>query len=182
MDLSYLVQFDEQNNRTRHLVTFEEVKADLYRLLSNKRHNAMFKHLVGYVWKLEYGDMKGHHYHLLLFFKGSEVNGDFKKGREIGEYWRDVITKGRGYYFNCNGKKNDYAHLGIGMIHADKEEDAHLRFNLIHYVLPYLIKSDQYLKVKLKMNDRSIGKGVMPKKKSNAGRPRKALKAISGLL
>ena len=170
IDLSYLVEHDEQNNRTRHLVTLEDVKADLKRLLSNKRHNTIFDDLVGYVWKLEYGDLKGYHYHLILLFNGNNVKGDFKKGKEIGEYWRDVITKGRGYYFNCNGKKSDYAHLGIGMINAEGEEDAHLRFNLIHYVMRYLVKSDQYLKVKLKMNDRSIGKGLMPKKKSNAGR------------
>jgi hypothetical protein len=72
--------------------------------------------------------------------------------------------------------------LGIGLINADTEEDAHLRFNLIHYVLRYLVKSDQYLKIKLKMNDRSIGKGLMPKKKSNAVRPRKAYRSLNGLL
>jgi hypothetical protein len=96
-DLSYFVEHDEQNNRTKHLVTLQEVKANFYQLLSNKRHNAIFDDLVGYVWKLEYGDLKGYYYHLILFFKGSEVKCDFKKGREIGEYWRDVITKGRGY-------------------------------------------------------------------------------------
>jgi hypothetical protein len=67
------------------------------------------------------------------------------------------------------------------MINAEGEEDAHLRFNLIHYVLSYLVKSGQYLKVKLKMNDRSIGKGVMPKEKSKAGRPRKALRVLNSL-
>ncbi|MDP2780063.1 inovirus-type Gp2 protein [Devosia sp.] len=174
IDLSYLVEHDEQNDRTRHLVTLEEVKDDLYRLLSNKRHNAMFDHLEGYIWKLEYGDLKGYHYHLLFFFKGSELKSDFHKGEQIGKYWRDVITKGRGYYFNCNRKKTNYTHLGIGMINADSAKDTHLRFNLTHYVLRYLIKSDQYLKLKLKKNDRSIGKGMVLKKKSNAGRPRAA--------
>jgi hypothetical protein len=182
LDLSYLIERDEQSNRTHQLVSLEQVKEDLFRLLRNKRHNAMFDALVGYIWKLEYGDLKGYHYHLILFFKGSEVRSDYFKGKEIGDYWRDVITGGRGIYFNCSGKKSEYAHLGIGMINSDSEQDAALRFNLIHRVVRYLTKSAQYLKVKLKATDRSIGKGVVPKKLSNAGRPRLALKSAEAVV
>lgn len=182
IDLSYLVQRDEQSNRTHQIVSLEQVKDDLFRLLRNKRHNAMFDALVGYIWKLEYGDLKGYHYHLILFFKGSEVRSDYHKGKEIGEYWRDVITEGRGLYFNCNGKKDDYAYLGIGMINSDSVDDAPLRFNLIDRVVRYLTKSDQYLKVKLKATDRSIGKGVMPKRISHAGRPRQGVRSMQGVI
>ena len=57
------------------------------------------------------------------------------------------------------------------------DRDRSFRFIVTHYVLRYLIKSDQYLKVKLKKNDRSIGKGMVLMKKSNAGRPRKVIES-----
>ena len=52
--------------------------------------------VVGYVWKLEYGREKGHHYHMMLFLDGAKVRQDVVIAKRIGEYWNCVVTLGKG--------------------------------------------------------------------------------------
>ena len=139
-------------------ITLDEVKNDLEHFLSNRRNKpSLFSNMDGYIWKLEYGPDKGYHYHLLLFFNGSKHQNDYYLAKEIGEYWKHCITKGRGIYFNCNAKKSDYWYIGIGMIRRD---DDMMIFNLKHRVVGYLVKSDQYLMAKLLGNNRCFGMGA----------------------
>lgn len=172
LDLSYLVTIDESNGKPIQLVTLEQARKDFSNFINNKRHNSLFKNMVGYICKLEFGAQKGYHFHLIFFFLGSKVQNDPYIAHRIGTYWREVITAKRGIFFNCNLKKRNYQHLGIGMMHADSPIDSELRFNLINRVLRYLTKSEQFLKIKLAKNDRVISKGKMPVRISNAGRPR----------
>ena len=138
-------------------ITLDEAKNDLEHFLSNRRSKpSLFENMDGYIWKLEYGPDKGYHYHLVLFFNGSKHQNDYYLAKEIGEYWKHSITKGRGIYFNCNAKKNDYWHLGIGMVKRDDDE---MILNLKHRVIGYLVKSDQYLMAKRLGNNRCFGMG-----------------------
>lgn len=138
-------------------ITLDEAKRDLEHFLSNRRSKpSLFENMDGYIWKLEYGPDKGYHYHLVLFFNGSKHQSDYYLAREIGEYWKHCITKGRGIYFNCNAKKSDYWHIGIGMIRRD---DDTMISNLKHRVIGYLVKSDQYLMAKRLGNNRCFGMG-----------------------
>lgn len=173
LDLSYLVSMDENTFETKQLVKLADAKCDLEHLLKNRRHNALFEHMVGHIWKLEYGKNKGYHYHLILFFLGSKVQNDAYIAHQIGNYWKVDITDKRGIFHNCNNNKDKYIHLGIGRINANSPEDAHLRFNLINYVLKYFTKQEQYLRIKLDPKDRTIGRGLMPDAHSGRGRPRK---------
>lgn len=100
---------------------------DRDRLISNMKHNKIFKYKIGFVWKIEYTKFKGHHFHWMLFFRGAKVKSSVDKSFKIGEYWRDVITKGKGIFFSCNAKMNQYRFLGIGRIHQSLPADAHLR-------------------------------------------------------
>ena len=77
---------------------------DLDRLFGNARHNSLFAFMKGYIVKLEYGVDKGIHAHALLFFDGSKRNNSshIQLAKEIGEYWINMITKGRGAYWNVN--------------------------------------------------------------------------------
>jgi len=173
IDLGYLVSVDGCGE-FRQNVTLEQVTADFDRFIRNMRHNSIFKNLYGYIWKLEYGEQKGYHYHLILFFKGSEQEKDVHIGFQVGNYWMKNITSNRGIFFNCNAKKGEYTHLGIGMIDINAESYADLRFNLNYYVVQYFTKNEQYLKIKLTEKYRVIGKGEVPMKSNNAGRPRLA--------
>ena len=64
----------------------------------------------------------------------------------------------------------DYKDCGIGMInHAD----SHKRENLLNHVVPYMLKADQSIDdLRENGRERAITKGITPKPKSGAGRPR----------
>jgi hypothetical protein len=122
-------------------VTFDALESDLYRLQNNARHNTLFDEMLGYVFKIEYGMEKKLHVHALLFFNGHKHKSDVYLAQQIGEYWKTVITLGRGCYWNCNQGKGTYKHLGIGDIHFS---DAVKRDNLM-IAVEYLCKKHQQL-------------------------------------
>jgi Inovirus Gp2 len=148
-----------------------EAKEDRKHFFNNvKSNNSLFEHLVGYVWKLEYGIDKGYHYHMLFFFDGSKVRQDETIAMLIGEYWENTITNGRGIYYNCNANKDQYEHLGIGLINHN---DIVLRGNLKQWVATYLIKTDHYAKMLVPDNGRTFGRSEILKPNENRlGRPR----------
>lgn len=92
------------------------------------------------------------------------------KGTQIGEYGKDNIAKGRGIYHNCN--QNDYKeNKAIGMIEHNDENKRKL---LDEKVLTYFCKDEQSVdELKLNIKDRAFTRGIAPKIKSKAGRPRK---------
>ncbi|MBX9899618.1 MAG: inovirus Gp2 family protein [Burkholderiaceae bacterium] len=90
-------------------VALEEVQKDRERFFANmKGKTSLFRHLVGYVWHIECGREAGYHLHLMLFFDGSKVHKHEHIAQEIGNYWQNEITNGRGYFENCNRKKEKY--------------------------------------------------------------------------
>lgn len=126
--------------------------------------------MVGYVWKLEYGREKGHHYHMMFFLDGAKVRQDIVIAKLIGEHWSNVITQGRGVYYNCNGNKDKYKYCGVGMISHNEAEK--LR-NLKEKAAIYLTKADRYVSACMPDNRRSFGKGNSPKLGGRSvGRPR----------
>ncbi len=145
-----------------------QAKRDVTHFFSNTRSNSLFDHMVGYVWKLEYGLDKGFHYHMLFFFDGSRVMRDVRIAMLLGEYWDIVITRGRGMYYNCNSIKGNYKVCGIGEInYFDSEKIADLK-----YSVEYLTKPDYYGKI-FTRNGRTFGRGEMPQPRThNKGRPR----------
>lgn len=158
VDLSY----SKESSKTTQAVA----KQDRERLFGNARSNKLFAGMVGHIWKLEHGPEKGFHYHMMFFFDGSKVREDVTLARRVGEYWSDVVTKGRGLYFNCNANKHAYKTCGVGMI--DHTQSA-LREALRGAVV-YLTKTDLYMK--LQTEGRGMGKGLSPGPKGPRGRPR----------
>ena len=158
-------------SKARDGITLQMAQIHMERFLNNSHKNSIFEHQCGYIRKLEYGSKKRYHFHLMMFFHGSWEIKDVHKAFEIGEYWKNAITKGAGCYYNCNQSKNRYKRLGIGMITHD---DQVMRSNLL-YAISYLCKSEQSVQVKdNSARVKSLVRGIMPKaKSSNAGRPRK---------
>ncbi len=165
VDLYYLPE--HANN-----VTLSEAKRDFEHFLYVFRRNKGFtKHLNGYLWKLEFGHQKKLHFHMLFFYDGDYVRNDSYWANRIGCYWRDVITCGRGKFYNGNTKENKYKFerngwLGIGMInrrHDDPEKDTGKikRDILLNKILKYMMKSEQFILAK-KLSEsgfRLFGKG-----------------------
>lgn len=125
--------------------------------------------LVGYMWKVEWQELKGFHFHTLLFMDGSKVRNEAAIGRYVEAHWKKV-TEQQGYTWNCNLDKSKYGEkLGVGMIHASDEL---LIFNLKHTVTSYLTKPDAYVRFLLGDDFRIFGRSCLPKAHSGMGRPR----------
>lgn len=148
-----------------------DIKKDVKKLLDNRRGKpSIFQDQVGYVVKYENAPGKGPHAHALFLYDGQHVQKDAYIGDQIGKYWSENITVGRGVHHNCNRDKDKYKDCGIGMInHAD----SHKRENLLNHVVPYMLKADQSIDdLRENGRERAITKGITPKPKSGAGRPR----------
>ncbi|MQA21527.1 YagK/YfjJ domain-containing protein [Rugamonas rivuli] len=164
--------FKQQGVLGKEEVSIEKTKKLLLKFLNAKRSNNIFSDVVGYVWKLEYGELKGYHYHLLIFMNGSNTQRDIYRGLMMGQYWIS-LTQGDGVFYVSNFKKRYFAKnglLGIGMV-SHFEQDKRKNLNTI---LRYFFKPDQYLKEKPAKGTRTCGKGEsMSLSRTRAGRPRK---------
>jgi hypothetical protein len=162
VDLAYKKPYSQD-------ITLEDANKDVNRMFNNMRSKpSIFKDKVGYICKKEYTEDKGLHLHTIIVYDGQKVQKDAFKGDEIGKYWNDEITKGKGSYHNCN--RNNYEKNGIGMLdHRDTEK----RKILDEKVISYLCKDEQDIgMLKENKKDRAFTRGTLPKKKGNIGRPR----------
>lgn len=151
-------------------ITFEDASKDLNKMLNNTRSKpTVFGEMIGYITKKELGEDKGVHIHVAIIYNGNIVREDITKAQQIGEYWKNNITKGKGVFHNCS--KNEYKNKAVGVIDY-KDEEKRKIFD--EKVLTYLCKDEQSIdSLKTNIKDRAFTRGIAPKKKSNAGRPRK---------
>lgn len=168
LDLSYDARWARQ-------ITVEEAQKDLKHLLNNTRHKeSLFDDLIGYIWKLEQGKFGGTHFHVLLFFTNDHLQNVSYRAQQIGEYWKSVITKGNGRYYNCHTAENTnrYDEIGLLAIGRVEHSDTQKRNNLLR-ILAYFCKDTQPIEDKPKRTSRTFGRGTMPKKReTKMGRPR----------
>lgn len=140
-------------SKIKDTMTIEEAIDDRDTYLRAVKHR--YHHLLGYVWKLEYGVARGYHYHMAFIFNGNKVQGDISLGRQLGEFWKSLSREPRTYY-NCNADRDKYDVLGaygIGMVHHDDLEKRHL---LLHNALRYLLKLDEALLAEMHERFRSV--------------------------
>ncbi|PBI85546.1 hypothetical protein BKP43_48190 [Variovorax boronicumulans] len=157
----------------RDNLSLEDVRGyfkEFLKLKRRKQFKGVFEHSVGYIRKLEHKSRKGHHYHLIMFFNGQRVEDDYYYASELGKFWAETVTKGKGVFHNCNANKFGYRRCGIGLIdHTETTK----RAVLTKLAMGYLAKSDELCKPaadKIRRFQRSL---VNPRK-SPAGRPRNA--------
>lgn len=162
VDLGYL---------SDHPASLEQAKQDFSRFLNNHRNNSIFQDLEGYIWHLEWAFQTGYHWHVLLFFNGSERWRDAYIAHQAGKYWVQTITQGRGRYHNCNADKNKYRQLGIGMISA---HDSDKRAVLEGKVLEYLTTVDELAQPRVPRGTKVFGTSHMPEDHPGTGRKRRA--------
>ena len=145
-------------------VTYEQFRTDVDYLLNIIPSNPAFKDLVGYIWKLEHGNDKGYHVHLLLFYDGAKRWSDYYIAQQIGEFWQNNITLEKGLYFNCNTKeqKEQYHYCYLGMVHRSEQQKIDW---IIAQGVSYLVKTDEYLRLTKLDRRRVLGKGVIKSKK-----------------
>ncbi|MFP6557774.1 hypothetical protein WJ542_05465 [Paraburkholderia sp. B3] len=152
--------------------TYETVQQHRDRFFAARRFNRLMSGIRNYVWAIEQGEDTGLHLHVILFYS-AEHNRDEFIAKQIGEYWVDAITEGKGEYWNSNAERlkrkyKERGHgVGVGQINwNDTERREALRRNLV-----YLAKAEQYLMIKCAERVRTFGMGKAPEK-VKAGRPR----------
>lgn len=160
------------------ILPLEDALSDLDRFFDRMRSHPLFHGKVGFIVKTEYGLDKGIHFHLILFFNGSQRNGSSHchLAQQIGEYWVQDIVLHQGLYWNCNAQASDFVRLdrlGIGLIHWNEIQT---RKNLCDYVLAYVCKHEQGLRCHYLPKARLIRRGHYPAPNlSGVGRPRKMI-------
>ncbi len=135
-------------------ITPEIAKQQRQQLLRNMKRNRIFRHVLGTVWKLEYGPDRGFHYHILFFLDGNKSRCGINICEQFGKYWVSAITEGKGSYFNCNVRPERYEKSGIGMVKYDdilKQEGLQRAVN-------YLTKIDTFARLALPGNVRTFGR------------------------
>jgi hypothetical protein len=152
-------------------MTLDDANSDFNRMMNNRRSKpSIFKELVGHMCKKEYTENKGVHFHAFFFYDGQKVLKDILKADQIGEYWINEITKGKGSYHNCNRNRNKYLFPAVGIL---DHKDSKKRENL-DIAVSYLCKDDYQDIEPIKSNekDRAFVRGTIPKSKKKLGRPR----------
>jgi hypothetical protein len=136
--------------------------------------NKLMAGIENQVWSIEQAEVAGLHLHVILFYS-AESNHDEHIAKLICEYWVNVVTDGKGDYWNSNDPKlkkkyEERGHgLGVGQINwNDFAKREALRVNLV-----YLAKAEQYLMSKLTSGIHTFGMGLV-RKKAKSGRPRSA--------
>lgn len=142
IDFGYISTFCPGVGFKGHAMTFEQAKLHRDKLLKFVRKGPYSKHLAGYMWKMEYGFEKGYHFHMAFFFDGQKLSKDINIADAIGAYWKDEVTEGKGMYFNCNKKKEEYEHCGIGTV--SRTDDT--KWAYLEEAMRYLTKVDLYLR------------------------------------
>ncbi|MEX3930362.1 hypothetical protein AB4Y32_00860 [Paraburkholderia phymatum] len=155
----------------RRWITLETIQEHRERFFAARRFNKLMSGIKNYVWAIEQGEDTGLHLHVILFYS-ADHNRDEYIGQQIGEYWADVVTEGKGDYWNSNAQwlKKSYKKkrgVGVGQINwNDAEKRKTLRENLV-----YLAKAEQYVMITGAERIRTFDMGQVPKK-MKAGRPR----------
>ena len=155
-------------------VTLDDVNKHIKKITSDTRSKpSIFEHKVGYIAKKEYTKDKGVHIHAVYFFDGQKVKNGAYKAKQIGEYWIESVTGGKGTYHNCNLNADDIYgdNNALGILdHSDTEKREKL-----DQAISYLHKEEQDIApIKKSKGDRAFVRGIMPKTKNNKGRPRKS--------
>lgn len=124
-------------------VTFEEVRTDRERLFSNmKGKPSLFRHLIGFIWRIDCTPKAGYHLHVALFFDATQCEEQEWLAHQIGEYWSSDITQARGRYIIPGYKNSD--RFGLRSI---SQSDWVARSNLREMVLSKLCAVDRLIQV-----------------------------------
>ena len=154
--------------------SIEQLQAERDQFFQHRRSNALFDDMVGYIWVMEYGQGRGAHLHLILFFNGQRVQKDTYYAIEICAYWKRIAGPS-GWANTSNLDKRKLQRdgtCGIGLINHHDED----MIQNLHRVIDYLFKLEQHLPYRPSKNFRTMGRGeLLGKTGMSSGRPRISL-------
>jgi hypothetical protein len=173
LDLAYRKEF-QPDMGDLHAVSIAEAFEHRERFLRNLPRWIQKNALLGYMVKTEYTLRRSIHHHLLVVIDASKYPSDIYWAKVLGENWEQEITQGRGEHFNVNAKRGSTGpDSGIGRVKVSDEAKV---FNLMHRVLPYLVKPDFRVRWLLPKRHRLFLKSLArPLTGTKPGRPRQSL-------
>ena len=143
LDLEYLSIYGPGAGFHAHPISFEIARCHRDQFLAYLRTGPFAEHLVGYIWKMEYGFEKGYHTHYVIALNAQKVCRDILIAHMLGMYWKHTITAQAGMFWNCNKNKESYDQCYLGML--TRKEAA--KWELLGEKVRYLTKVDHYIRL-----------------------------------
>lgn len=154
----------------------DQVKKDLRTFL---RHVGRTDNLniLGYIWKLEFGQRRGFHYHFIFILDSRDHSQEIKIAQQIGQIWEKVIGV-EGTFHNCHFKavNNQYDKLAIGRLHRHEQQ----KYQYLLELLRYFAKKDQFILHKNIGKERTLGTSIDRDTKKSMGRPKRTEQQVEG--
>lgn len=154
-----IIRLDLRYGKTQN-PRLSQVKEDLQTFLRYlKRTNSLND--VGYIWKCEFAEKTGYHFHCFFFLDGRLHSQDIKLAQQIGEIWKKVVGS-EGVYHNCNldAHKGKYRDIGIGTLHRNDQE----KYQYLIAAIRYITKRDQFIVHKQMLEDEEKERQLSNKK------------------
>ena len=148
IDLGYANQRKEMLDGSTSVTKIDPliIDNDLTHLRNNLRSNSkLFGHHVGYVWRLDVNAFGLQKIHLLLFCNISSTSRksvpyQLNLAQQVGIYWSNKVTKGRGTYCLCEKIQRLDTFLGFDII---KKSDSK-KLKILDKHLYYMSAKDLY--------------------------------------
>lgn len=109
--------------------------------LKDNHRKALFKNVAGYVWKLEYSEIKGSYIHFILYLQNSDLLLTDYIADQFGKFWVESVTNNQGSYLICKAGVALRRSSVTGVVMVD-EKDVFTRLSVD---LKCLMMKDFYL-------------------------------------
>ncbi len=121
----------------------------------------------GYCWRLEYGPIKGPHYHFCIFLDAALHQNDKQIAFLLGEHWKTIITGGNGTYFSCNAHPELFRFRFVGKISGCDQK----ALMGLQYFASYITLGELVAKLHLPVPARLFDRGQIQEVAPRVGRP-----------
>ncbi|MBR7798888.1 YagK/YfjJ domain-containing protein [Undibacterium fentianense] len=103
-------------------VDIDAAHALLKIFLKDNHRNALFRNVIGYIWKLEYSKLKGTYFHFVLLLEKSDLLLTDFIADKFGKFWAESVTNNQGSYLICKKGVTMRRSSGVGVIAANEND------------------------------------------------------------
>lgn len=148
----------------------DEAQDAVERFIRMLRCGRIVPDVLGYLACREVGVERGVHFHLLVVMDGHKHRDADGFTRMIGERWvNDYACPGRGTFFNCYARRNEYEFNGLGLVHLS---DWRKLIGLRQAIL-YMTKAEYLIKPKGR-GEKNFRRGLVKSVGVKLGAPRQS--------
>lgn len=164
-----IIRLDLRFGKTQN-PSIDQVKKDLRTFLRSVGRTKNLN-ILGYIWKFEFGERRGFHYHFIFILDSRDHSQEIKLAQQIGQIWEKVIGV-EGTFHNCHFKavNNQYDKLAIGRLHRHEQQ----KYQYLLGLLRYFAKKDQFILHKNIGKERTLGTSIHKNIAKTMGRKKQA--------